>query len=623
MKNALLKTRFRLLATFGLIPSAESIEKRERQTEEEYDRLKQIEKSEELARYKELKQYLHSEAFKNKKKEINAQRYKGSEAHQKEQRFRELSKTDPIKTYLKVRDSKDLRHYQEMENSRELARFLELKNFFESPEFDEFKKSLKDQKENKKKHYKNTLANYKKLQKKYGWYYRFRDSSEYARYQDLKESDKVRRFEELARAENPKKDPDYKSLKKDPDIKVYLKIHHSKKLRNFKALQNSDPIERLDDLSEQVNSQSFKNIPEDIRKLDFKNTEEYRDYKEYKKLAGNADIKKTLKFQNSKKYQVYQQAFNSDQLQEYERLKEYLESDDFKETRKYLKRSNKFKYSKEYELLQEYEQLRKSENIKWYFDNRDASKFDFSRKWERSFFDDFQTAQLDRDKWLTTYYWGKALLNDSYVQATDQHFFTDGRNVELDEGVLRIITRKEQVDGKAWHPGFGFYPRQFEYTSGIINTGQSFRQKYGIYRTKAHLSHARNLRHSFWLVPEKILPEIDVFSYSRKNPRRLDLNAYSGEVQDKKSLKIRKSILKGFNFSKRYVIYELDWRPGVLIWKINGIPVRKQKQAVPDEPMYMILNSGVDGTLRERDLPKELRLDWVAVYRQRDQQPQS
>lgn len=622
MNNALLKTRFRLLATLGLIPSAESLEKKERQTEEQFDRLRQIEQSDELARYEELRQYIHSDAFRKKKKEINAQRYKGSEAHQKEQRFKELSKTDPIKTYLKVKDSSDLRHYQQMENSKELVRFVELQKFFESPEFDEFKKSLKDKKESKKKYYKDTLASYKKLYKKYGWYYRFRDSKEYARYQELKDSDKVRRFEALARGDHPKKDPDYKSLKKDPDVKAYLKIHHSKKLRDFEALQDSDSIRKLDDLSEQVNAKTFKDLPEEIQNLNFKNTGEYKDYQEYKRLAKNSDIRKALKFQNSKKYQIYQQALNSDQLEEYERLREYLESDDFKETKKYLKRSNKFKYSEEYELLQEYEQLHKSKDIKWYFDNRDASRFDFLRKWERSFFDDFQAAQLDRDKWLTTYYWGKALLNDSYVQANDQHFFTDGANIELDGGQLRIITRKEQVEGKAWHPSFGFYPRQFEYTSGIINTGQSFRQKYGIYRTKAHLSHARNLRHAFWLVPDKILPEIDVFSYSGKNPRRLDLHAYSGDFKDKESLKIEKSAIKGYNFSKHYVIYELDWRPGMLVWKINGIPVRKQKKMVPDEPMYMILNSGVDGEVRERDLPKQMQLDWVEVYRQREQQSQ-
>jgi len=620
MKNALLKTRFRLLATFGLIPGAETIEKKERQTEEEFNRLRQIKESEELERYEELRQYIHSDSFKKKKKEINAQRYKGSEAHQKEQRFRKLSGNDPIKTYLKVRDSKDLRHYQGMENSRDLKRYLDLRKFFESPEFDEFKKSLKDKKSSKKKYYKETLSNYKKLYKKYGWYYRFRDSSEYARYQELKDSDKVGRFEDLARTKNPPKEPDYKTLRKDPDVKAYLKMRNSRKLRKFEWLQDSDPIQRLEDLSGQVHSQSFKDLPKDIRKLDFKNTQEYKEYKEYKRLARNRDIKRALTFQNSKKYRIYQEAINSDQLEEYKRLQEYLESDDFKETKKYLKRGNKFKYSKEYELLQEYEQLRHSKDIKWYFKNLHASKFDFFRRWERSFFDDFQGASLDKDKWLTTYYWGKALLNDSYVQATDQHFFTDGRNVEVDEGVLRIVTRKEQVEGKAWHPSFGFFSRQFDYTSGIINTGQSFRQKYGLYRTKARVSHARNLRHSFWLVPDKILPEIDVFSYSRKNPRRLDMTAYSGEIQDKKSLKVKKSTIKGYNFSKRYVIYELDWRPGLLTWKINGIPVRRQKKAVPDEPMYMILNSGVDGTVRDRDLPRELRVDWVETYRQREEQ---
>ena len=623
MNNVLLKTRFRLFATLGLIPSAQTIEKREEKKEEEYNRLGRIHDSQQLARYEELKQYVHSNEFKENKKAINAQRYKGSEAHQQETQLRGLSKTEPIKTYLKVKHSKDLSHYQRMENSPELARFVELQSFFESQEFDDFKQSLKDKKAAKKKHYKDTLAAYKKLRKKYGWYYRFRDSSEYAQYLQLKDSDKVHRFEAIARGENPSNDPDYKSLKKDPDIKAYLKTHHSKKLKKFQALQDTDEINKLEELSEQVNSQEFADLPQAIRKLDFKNTGEYNSYQEYKKLSKNKDIQKALAFGNSKNYKSYREALHSDKLQEYERLKAYIESEEFRQTKKYLKGRDKFKTSKEYELLQEYEQLKKSDDIRWYFNNIDASRFDFFKNWERSFFDDFQSARLDTNKWLTTYYWGKALLNDSYVQATDRHFFTDGKNIQVDQGVLRIITRKEQAEGKAWHPSFGFYPKQFEYTSGIINTGQSFRQKYGIYRTKAHLSHARNLRHSFWLVSDKILPEIDVFSYSRKSRRKLDLKAYSGDVKNKKSLKIQKSTVKGYNFSRGYVIYELDWRPGLLTWKINGIPVRKQKKNVPEVPMYMIINSGVDGQLKEKDLPREMRLDWVEVYRPREKQPEA
>jgi len=558
MSNPLLKIRFRLLAAFGMVPTAESCEKKERQIEEEYNRLMEIEQSEKLARFQELKEYVHSGAFRQKKKEINAQRYKGSEPYQKEQRHRTLAKTDPLKTWLKVKDSGELAHYQKMEQSDDLRRYYDLRDFFESGEFTDFQHSLKEQKKTKKKHYKDTLATYKKLRKKYGG------------------------------------------------------------SRKSKA-HNTEEVNKFDELEQTVQSDEFKRIPEEIKKLEFKNTEEYKRHQEYKSLSKRSDIQKALRFQNSKKHQLYQKALDSELLDEYQQLTDYLQSDEYKAARQYLKSKNKFRQSKEYELLQEYEQLRDSDDIKWYFKNLYSGKFNFYRKWEQSFYDDFAGKSLDSDKWLTTYYWGKALLNDSYVQATDQHFFTDGDNLRLENGVLRIFTRKEKMEGKAWHPNFGFYPKQFSYTSGIINTGQSFRQKYGIFRAKVRMDHASSLRHSFWLVPDRILPEIDVFSYYRKSPRKIDLKAYSGDVKNKSTLKERKSVIGGLNFSKKYCIYEIDWKPEGIRWKINGVTVRKQKQDIPDQAMYMILNSGVDGEIREKDLPKEMCVDWVEAFRERNQ----
>jgi len=614
MKNALLSTRFRFLAVFGLMPSAESLEGKERKREEEFRKLEEFKHSDRLARYQELKEYIPSREFKQKKKEINAQKYKGSEPYKKENRYRQLIHSDPIKTYLKVKDSSDLDHYRKMEQSDELRHYYDLRDFFGSGEFQDFKDSLKEQQKSKKKQYKDTLAAYNKFNKKFGSYRKFRDSEEYTRYQNMKDSDKIQQYWKLKGMKKHRKNPEFKQLKRDPDVRDYLRTHQSKMLKKYNQLKDSDRLQQLDELEEKVHSDDFQAIPEEIRKLKFKNTEEYGRFKEYKKLSRKPAIKKALQFKDSKKFKTFQQAQDSELLDEYQQLKDYLESDEFREAKKYLKRKNKFKYSDTYQLLKEYRELKNAGDIKWYFKRKDSKDFDFQRKWEKTFYDDFSDGQFDENKWLTTYYWGKALLNESYVQAADKHFFTNGSNLQIDQGVLKIVTRKESVEGKAWHPNFGFYPKKFEYTSGIINTGQSFRQKYGIFRAKVKPSHAKYLRHSFWLVPDKILPEIDVFNYSRKNPRKLVLNAYSGNIKDKDSLKINQSVITGYNFSKRYTIFEIDWKPDAITWSINGVPVRKQKKHVPDESLFMILNSGVDGDIRDRDLPGELALDWVEAF---------
>jgi beta-glucanase (GH16 family) len=636
MNNAFLKLRFRLYSTFGLIPSADSVEKKEKANEKEYNTLIGIQQSDEMARYEELRGYFHSKEFKRRKKEINAQKYKNSEPHKKEQRLKKIIKSEPVRTYLKVADSKDLQHFQKIKESSKWERFHELKEFFDSDHFGEFKKTLKNKRRGKKREYQETLKLYKKKKKKYNWFFRFKDSKEYSNYLALKDSDKLHHFKELKEeirntklSKIPKKErkqrkkdlreskKQFKALKKDPEIKNYLKIRDSQKLKKFNELKDSREINEFLALEEKVNSASFAKIPEEIENLKLINTKEFKNYQEYKKLKRDGELKRALRFYHSKKFSLYQSAIESELLKEYRELKDYIESKEFIDLKKYLKTRNKFKLSSEFKDLQEYRELKKSDNIRWYYKHVNSKKYDFQRKWERTFLDEFQGDGIDTEKWLTSYYWGKALLNESYVQATDAHFYTEGNNLELADGVLKIITKKEEAEGKVWHPNFGFYPAKFSYTSGIINTGQSFRQKYGLFRAKVKLTNASSLRHSFWLVPDKILPEIDIFHYSGNKPGKIKVGSYIGDPRNKESLKADTDYIRGPNFSKRFYIYSLYWKPDMLLWKINGITVKKDKKNIPQEPMFLVINSGLDDEIQEKFLPKEMQVDWVETFKER------
>lgn len=532
MNNVFLKTRFRIFSILGLVPDSDTLERREKAIERDYNFLLEIQQSDELARYEELKNYFHSAEFKKKKKEFSARKYKNSEGYHKEKRFNKLRNSDPVKTFLKVSDSKELHHYLKMKDSEPVKRYYELKEYFESEQFQEFKRSLKQKRKQKKDEYKDALSRYKKS--------------------------------------------------------------------------------KMDSESEEL-----QRISEELKGLKFENTEEYEKYQEYKRLKKDPDIKKALRFKNSKKFAIYQSAVESESLKEYQDLKDYVESDDFIETKEYLKSRNKFKFSSLYQNYQEYKALEKSDNIRWYYKHVNSSKFEFYKKYQRTFVDNFEGSEIDRNKWLTSYYWGKALLNESYVQATDAHFFTDGNNLKINDRVLKIITREEEAEGKVWDLKFGFFPKKFSYTSGLINTGQSFRQKYGFFRAKVKLSHAPHLRHCFWMVSDKILPEVDVFNYKGESPRKMEFGSYKGNPKDSNDLKLRRTQVKGPDFSKRFYIFSLEWKHGRLIWKINGITVNEFKFNVPEEPMYMILNSGLNGEVNSSHLPKEMQVDWVEAYKEK------
>jgi hypothetical protein len=647
MNNIALKIRFSLLSKFGMIPKTSKIEEAEKKILDEYKAIKDFENSDELKRYKDLHEFVNSDDFKTRKKEINAQRFKDTEAYKKEQRLKELAKSSLIKTYFKVKDSDELAHFNRMKDSEELDTYYELDSFYNSPALKEFKEELEEKRKAKKQEYEETLRKYRKLNKQYKWFYNFRDSETLSFYEQFSDSDKWNEYIELEeyvrnvdlkalknqykqsnkekqkdQRENYKDSEEYKSylrfkeLSKDPEIKRFKKIDNSKKLNKYNQFKNSQEIKDYEELHDYVNSSEFEKIPEEIDKLLYKNTQEYENYKKYKQLCKSPDIKKALKFKNSKDYQIYLKALESDELKEYKELKDYVESDEFKEIKNYMKTKDKFKLSDEYKDLQEYKKLKNSENIQWYYKRKDSSDFDFHRNWSKTFYDDFDEPELNKEKWLTQYYLGKMMLNEGYSQATDKHLFTNGDNLKIEDSILTILTQKEKTEGKFWHPKFGFYPKKFDYTSGMINSAESFRQKYGIFRAKVKVGATYPMKHAFWMVTSRISPEIDIFSFENKSSRKVQLTNYWGQFNSEEKIGVKKKKLTGPDFSNDYYIFSLEWKPGKLIWKINGITVKKEAHGVPDEPLFMIMNSGVQDDGEDHDFPGQLQIDWVEAYQE-------
>lgn len=628
-----------------MLPKTSKIEEAEKKVSDEYKALNDFENSDELKRYQDLHEYVNSDDFKQRKKEINAQKFEDTEAYKKEQRLKELSKSPLIRTYFKVNDSDELAHYNQMKDSEELNTYYELESFYNSPALKEFKEELEEKRKAKKQEYDDTLRKYRKLNKQNKWFYNFRDSEDLSFYKQFSNSDKWNEYKELEeyvkninlkalknqykqsnkekeQKEDYKDSEEYRSilrfkeLKKDPEIKRYQKIDNSGKLKKYNQYKDSQEIKDYEALHDYVNSEEFKQIPEELTKLQYKNTQEYENYKKYIQLKKSPDIKKALKFKNSKKYETYLKALESDELKEYNQLKDYVESDDFKEIKNYMKTKDKFKLSDEYKDLQEYNALKDSENIKWYFKRKDSSDFDFFRKWSKTFYDNFDEPELDREKWLTQYYLGKVMLNEGYSQANDKHLFTNGDNLTIDNSILTILTRKEEANGKYWHPKFGFYPKKFDYTSGMINTAESFRQQYGIFRAKVKIGNAHPMKHSFWMVPERISPEIDIFSFNTKSSHKVELANYWGLFNSEEKIGVKRKKLAGPDFSDDFYIFSLEWKPGKLIWKINGVTVKQEKHGVPNEPLFMIMNSGVQEEGEDQDYPGELQVDWVEAYQE-------
>ena len=262
------------------------------------------------------------------------------------------------------------------------------------------------------------------------------------------------------------------------------------------------------------------------------------------------------------------------------------------------------------ELKNEFKQLKKSPRLVAYFKSKSReAKFAPLKEWNLVFEDHFAGESLDTDKWLTRHFWGDKLFNGNYSLPGDQHCNTDGKNITLSKSKLSIITRNEAAEGFEWNPETGFVHRSFPYTSGVINTGKSFRQMYGKVEVKIRVPKGPAY-HAFWLAGERMLPQINIFKYSNK--KFLMGNFWTNKDNPQK-IEDDHSDIPG-DFAGKFYIFSLEWTPKFLQWSINGKIFKVVQKGIPTEPMYLAFGSGVANDARKFSSPAKLDIDWVRFY---------
>ena len=338
-----------------------------------------------------------------------------------------------------------------------------------------------------------------------------------------------------------------------------------------------------------------------MKPITFKDSEEYKKLLEYKRIRGSLEIKEFYRFKSSKEYANFLNTDNSARLKRYHELKEYVATPEFKKQKEYLLDKKRFEKTEMYQEVQKYNKLKKTGDIIWYFKVKDSDKFDLLKGRDLTFSDEFEGEKLDTKKWLTNYYWGEKLFKDRYSVESDLQAYTEKENFEVRNSILRINTKPHKIQGKVWSAASGFTTKEFSYTSGLINSGSSFRQKFGTFSAKIKLGNPA-AKSAFWMLADKITPHIDI---CRTSGGKVWFDYFST-----KGNKSNASV--GSRYSNDYFIYTLEWTSDKLVWKINGNEVFSQTSGVPQEPMYVILAGGLDKPVNGLT---SMEIDWVRVYK--------
>ncbi len=362
----------------------------------------------------------------------------------------------------------------------------------------------------------------------------------------------------------------------------------------FKEMEESEELKHYFELEKEVTSSDFALRKKKIFKEKFKASEAYRKETRYKALQ-----KKQKGEEKSK---------------EFGELEEYINSEDFIEQKQYLtmRPAERYETTEEYRKETEYHTLKKSDKIRWYFKTKKKNPFREIEKWDLTFEDNFSKNKLDTSKWMTRYFWGEKTMNSSFVLEDDKSFITDGDNIEFYDQKARIVTRSGKAEGLVWRAEQGFVLEDFDFTSGMISTSKSFKQRYGIFKAKVKMA-AGSVAQSFWMVSETMLPHIDV---ARFENGKLYSNCFWGNAKS-----TGKSISRtgGGKYADEYYIFTLEWSPSKLVWKINGKVFKTLTSSIPQEEMSINFSSNLKKDAPETGLPSAMEIDWIRVYKLKNQ----
>lgn len=369
-------------------------------------------------------------------------------------------------------------------------------------------------------------------------------------------------------------------------------------LKAYREYEQSDELEHFLALEKEVTSADFAVRKKKIKKEKYKTSEEYRKELRLKQL------KKKLKKDEAPSEEITN-------------LEKEINSDAFQKRKLFLmmKPAARYESTDAYQKEQEYEALKKSDKVVWFFKTKKKHPFKEIEKWEETFNESFEGSGLDKKRWMTRYYWGDAILDEPYTMADEKSFPTDGKNVEFYDKKLRLVTKQEETEGKKWDPVHGFLQDTFDYSSALISTGKSFRQKYGLFKAKIRMS-ASDVSQAFWMVSDGLVPHIDVAKYEKG---KLYSNYFwltsEGEPPSRSITKTG-----GSKFTGDFFIFSLEWSPGKMVWKINDKVFKTQTTGVPQEAMYMVFSTALKEWGSDYGLPAAMEVDWIRVYKLRDQE---
>ncbi|MBO7501790.1 MAG: hypothetical protein J6T32_01085 [Paludibacteraceae bacterium] len=407
-----------------------------------------------------------------------------------------------------------------------------------------------------------------------------------ARYRQVENSPELKEYLELKQVVESKpfqqqkynlQHTKYKSTPTYETIRRYKELLHDKQLQMYLEMENS---QRLKDF------------------LAFRNSENYIKLQSEKEVRNSLELKQMAAFEKSKEYKSYLTYRDSKLPAQFKQLVAEVATDEFKKQHAFWSNPNRWRTTNEYQQEARFKRLAVMADILFYL-KQDPAEIADLEKWHASFVDECDWYRFAESKWRAGFAYNNPKLPTQHSFVNEQQAYNGGKNTGAVEGKLQLFTKREKATSPAWDPKKGFVNKEYDYTSDIIQTADTFRQKEGLFMVKLRTEGA--IHHACWLGSGEQTPMVSIFHY---NGKHITVGNYTKKGFDG-------TILRGIS-PKPYYIYSLRWTENELIWYVNNLEVYRTRNNVPKEQLFLALSSFID----EHQRPSEglLNVAWIRVF---------
>jgi hypothetical protein len=210
-------------------------------------------------------------------------------------------------------------------------------------------------------------------------------------------------------------------------------------------------------------------------------------------------------------------------------------------------------------------------------------------EWTMVFSDDFDGDAPDPAKWRVSdgETWGKLLS----VRMRG--------NVVVEDGLLRLVTRREDVLGKQW-------------TTGMLGTGGLFAQAYGYWEARMRYAGAPGLNNAFWTRPPGKESDFEIDFNEGHWPNTVNISLHQDDLpSDQKAWRAL------VNLSRDFHVYGCLWTEKEVVFYWDGMEIGRKPNTKAHQPSPVIFSTAVipwAGLAGDRLDGQSMDVDWVRVW---------